>query len=77
MLDLLADRKEAEGRMKMAAERFSKARLLKYLKQQEQKKAGALKAPATEGVRQMLLTQRMLLHELIKKVVRNQFGSDL
>jgi len=59
------------------AERFSKTRLLDYLKRQEQKKAKALEKPMMNGMRQMVLTERMLIHNLIKKIIYNQFGLDL
>lgn len=57
------------------AVKFSKSRLLDYLKVQEQKKA-ALR-PTTDGLRQMIIIERILIHRLIAKIERNQFSSDL
>lgn len=59
------------------AVRFSKAALLDWLKCQEQKKAAQLSCPMTDGLRQMTLAERMLIHRLIKKIQYNRFSSDL
>lgn len=58
----------------MARQRFSKQRILSYLKRKEQEAAREADKPCTEKTRQYFLIKQSLCHDIIVDVNYNRLG---
>lgn len=58
----------------MMRQRFSKDRILRYLKRKEQEAATEAKKPSTEGTRQYFLAKQEICHDVIVDIIFNHLG---